>query len=60
MLSGVKGDALNRLSYIEGHFFCIRKIPEDHLSSCVVAGITAGLADEMLEELRGLQVLTNK
>ncbi|MBM12492.1 MAG: metal-sensitive transcriptional regulator [SAR202 cluster bacterium] len=88
MFPEVKGDALKRLSYIEGHLSGIRKMLEDdkycvdvlkqtyavrraiekmeslllegHLQSCVVEGIQTGRAEEIVEELKDLYILSNK
>ncbi len=88
MFPKVKGDALKRLSYIEGHLSGIRKMLEDdkycvdvlkqtyavrraiekmeslllegHLQSCVVEGIQTGRAEEIVEELKDLYILSNK
>ncbi|NQW22846.1 MAG: metal-sensitive transcriptional regulator [SAR202 cluster bacterium] len=84
----VKGDALKRLNYIEGHLSGIRKMLEEdkycvdvlkqtyavrraiekmeslllegHLQSCVVEGIQSGRAQEIVEELKDLYILSNK
>ncbi|MBO19193.1 MAG: hypothetical protein CL732_01465 [Chloroflexi bacterium] len=88
MFPEVKGDALKRLSYIEGHLSGIRKMLEDdkycvdvlkqtyavrraiekmeslllegHLQSCVVEGIQTSRAEEIVEELKDLYILSNK
>ncbi len=88
MIDEVKGDALKRLSYIEGHLSGIRKMLEEdkycvdvlkqtyavrraiekmeslllegHLKSCVVEGIQTGRAEEIVEELKDLYILSNK
>ena len=88
MFPEVKGDALKRLNYIEGHLSGIRKMLEEdkycvdvlkqtytvrraiekmeslllegHLKSCVVEGIQTGRAEEIVEELKDLYILSNK
>lgn len=88
MIREVKGDALKRLNYIEGHLSGIRKMLEEdkycvdvlkqtyavrraiekmeslllegHLQSCVVEGIQSGRAQEIVEELKDLYILSNK
>ena len=88
MFPEAKGDALKRLSYIEGHLAGIRKMLEEdkycvdvlkqtyavrraiekmeslllegHLKSCVVEGIQTGRAEEIVDELKDLYILSNK
>jgi len=88
LIREVKGDALKRLNYIEGHLSGIRKMLEEdkycvdvlkqtyavrraiekmeslllegHLQSCVVEGIQSGRAQEIVEELKDLYILSNK
>ncbi|MDA0263088.1 MAG: metal-sensitive transcriptional regulator [Chloroflexi bacterium] len=88
MIPEVKGDALKRLSYIEGHLSGIRKMLEEdkycvdvlkqtyavrraiekmeslllegHLKSCVLDGIQTGRAEEIVEELKDLYILSNR